>query len=39
MNDKLKKLLNAIDPDELTPIEALKLIYKLKSEIRTDNNS
>jgi len=39
MNDKLKKLLNEIDPDELTPIEALKLIYKLKSEIRTDNNS
>jgi DNA mismatch repair protein MutS len=34
--DLLRELLDDIDPDTLSPREALELLYKLKSEARDD---
>ena len=34
--DRIRELLDEIDPDALSPREALELLYKLKSEARDD---
>ena len=31
-DDRLKKMLNSVDPDNITPLEALKLLKKMKDE-------
>ena len=36
-SDRLRKLLDDIDPDSLSPSDALELLYRLKCEVKDDN--